>query len=175
MQFQALCIILSSPYWNSNSSYSPETAKFGFEFFDLELLPLTLTFCTNITSVNGDNSWKFHNDIVMGTQWKGCGGWTDWTIHTAAWPQLNIWSSSYRSLNIFFPWLWIFPVNAIVIKMMIKLNTWDSMCDEESGHYFADNIFNCIMLNRNPCILMKKFPGAASWSYNWQQVQCSRQ
>ena len=32
--------------------------------------PLTLTFCTDITFVIGNNSEKFHDDTVMGTQWK---------------------------------------------------------------------------------------------------------
>ena len=29
--------------------------------------PLTLTFCTDLTLVLGDNSWKFHDDTMMGT------------------------------------------------------------------------------------------------------------
>ena len=57
-QHQALCII-SLPYVNSNWSYGPETAKGGHDFCDLDLWPLTLTFCMDITFVNGNNSWKF--------------------------------------------------------------------------------------------------------------------
>ena len=63
---QALCII-SSPYMNSNWSYSPETAKLGFDPCDLDLWPLTLTFCMDIISVIGNHSWKFHDDKMMGT------------------------------------------------------------------------------------------------------------
>ena len=69
MLLQALCII-SSPCVNSNWSYGPETAKLGFDLCGLELLPLTLTFCMGNTSINGDNSWKFDDDMMKGTQWK---------------------------------------------------------------------------------------------------------
>ena len=56
MLHQALCII-SSTNLNSNWSYSPETEQLGFD----------LDFCTGITSVNGNNSWNFHDDSVRGT------------------------------------------------------------------------------------------------------------
>ena len=49
-QHQAFFII-SSSYVNSNWSYCPETAKLGFDPCDLELWPLTLTFCMDITFV----------------------------------------------------------------------------------------------------------------------------
>ena len=65
-QHQALCII-SSSYVNSNWSYSPETAKLGVDLCDLDLWPLTLTFCMDVTSVIGNNSWKFHDDTMMRT------------------------------------------------------------------------------------------------------------
>ena len=41
---------------NSNWSYSPETAKLGYDLCDLDLWPMTLTFCMDITSVIGNNS-----------------------------------------------------------------------------------------------------------------------
>ena len=47
-------------------TYSPKTAKLGFDLCDLNLWPLTLTFCMDITFVNGNNSWKFHNDTIRG-------------------------------------------------------------------------------------------------------------
>ena len=47
---QDLCII-SSPYINLNWSYGPQMPKWGFDFCDLDLWPLTLTFCMGITSV----------------------------------------------------------------------------------------------------------------------------
>ena len=34
---------------------------------DLDLSPLTLTFCMDLTLVIGNNSWKFHDDTMMGT------------------------------------------------------------------------------------------------------------
>ena len=52
MPHEALCTI-SSPYVNSNQSYSPKTAKLGFDLCDLDHWPLTFTFCMDITSVNG--------------------------------------------------------------------------------------------------------------------------
>ena len=36
---------------NSNWSYSPETAKLGYDLCGLDLWPMTLTFCMDITSV----------------------------------------------------------------------------------------------------------------------------
>ena len=54
-QQKAICIILSS-YVNSNCSYSPETVKLGCDLCDLDLWPLTLTFCMDLTLVLGDNS-----------------------------------------------------------------------------------------------------------------------
>ena len=44
---------MSSPYVNSNWSYGPEMAKLGFDLCDLDLWPLTLTFCMDVTFVNG--------------------------------------------------------------------------------------------------------------------------
>ena len=65
---------------------------------DLDLRPLTLTFCMTITVVIGNNSWKFDDDTMMGTLWKMCHGQTrqrrkdgrtENTIHGAAWSQLK--------------------------------------------------------------------------------------
>ena len=75
-QHQAFCII-SSTYVNSNWSYSPEMAKLGFDLCDLQLWLLTLTFCMDITFVNGNNSWKIHDDTMTGTLWKRCHRRTD--------------------------------------------------------------------------------------------------
>ena len=94
-QHQALCII-SLPYVNSNWSYGPETAKWGHDLCDLDLWPLTLTFC--IMSVNGNNSWKFQDGTMMGTEWKMCDRrsdertdrQTDRSVLRAAWSQLKI-------------------------------------------------------------------------------------
>ena len=68
---------------------------------DLDLWPLTLTFCMDITFDHGNNSWKFHDDTMMGTWWKRCDRRTDGrtdrqtdrrtenTICRAAWSQLK--------------------------------------------------------------------------------------
>ena len=45
---------------NSNWSYSAETAKWGHDFCDLDLWPLTLTFRMDIASVNGNNFHKIN-------------------------------------------------------------------------------------------------------------------
>ena len=39
--------------------------KLGCDLCDLDLWPLTLTFCMDLTL--GDNPWKFHDDTMMGT------------------------------------------------------------------------------------------------------------
>ena len=62
---------------NSNWSYSPETVKLGRDLCDLDLWPLTLTFCMDVTFVIGNNSCKFHDDTMMGTWWKRCDRRTD--------------------------------------------------------------------------------------------------
>ena len=54
-QHQAICII-SSSYVNSNRSYSSEMVKLGCDLCDLDLWPLTLTFCMDLTLVIGNNS-----------------------------------------------------------------------------------------------------------------------
>ena len=64
-------------HMNSNWSYSPETVKLGVDLCDLDLWPLTLIFCMDVTFVIGNNSWKFHDDTMMGTWWKMCDGRTD--------------------------------------------------------------------------------------------------
>ena len=75
-QHQALCII-SSSYVNSSWSYVPETATLGFDLCDLDLWPLTLIFCMDIIFVIGNNSWKFHDDAMVGIWSKGCDRQTD--------------------------------------------------------------------------------------------------
>ena len=44
---------------------------------DFVLWSLTWTFCTDITSVNANYSWKFRDDTMRGTLWKGCVWGTD--------------------------------------------------------------------------------------------------
>ena len=65
---------------DSNWSNGPETPKLGQNLF-WSLWPwlLTLTLCMNITSVSGNNSWKFHDDTMMRTQRKNVmDRQTDW-------------------------------------------------------------------------------------------------
>ena len=78
---------------NSNWSYSLETVKLGYDLCDLELWPLTLTYCMDLTLVISNNSRKFHDDMMMGTKSKRCDrqtdGQTENTICRAAWSQLK--------------------------------------------------------------------------------------
>ena len=63
-EHKAMCII-SSSYMNSNSSYGPETTKLGVDLCDLDLWrPFAWT---SLLSSPGNNSWKFHEDTMMGT------------------------------------------------------------------------------------------------------------
>ena len=62
-----LCALFHHHMQYSNSSYSPEMAKLGFDLCDLDRSPLTLTFSMDITSVIGNYSWKFHDDTMAGT------------------------------------------------------------------------------------------------------------
>ena len=52
-------------------------SKLGVDLCDLDLWPLTLTICMDITFDHGNNSWKFHDDTMMGTWWKRCDKRTD--------------------------------------------------------------------------------------------------
>ena len=36
----------------------------GYDLCDLDLWLMTLTFCMGITSVIGNNSWKFRDDTI---------------------------------------------------------------------------------------------------------------
>ena len=49
----------------SNWIYNPETAKLGYDHCDLDLWPMT--FCMDISSVIGNNSWKFRDDTMTRT------------------------------------------------------------------------------------------------------------
>ena len=64
---------------NSDWSYSPETAILGFDLYDLDLWPQTLTTCMDITF--GNNFWKFHDDTMAGTLWKRCDRQTERQTH----------------------------------------------------------------------------------------------
>ena len=89
-QHQAICII-SSSYVNSNWSYRPETVTLGCDLCDLDLWPLTLTFCMDITFVIGNNfmmiQWWEHSQ--KGVTDRQTDRRTDWTICGAAWSQLK--------------------------------------------------------------------------------------
>ena len=53
----------------------PNWGKICFDLCDLDIWPLTLTFSMNIPFVNGNNSWKFNDDLIKGTLWNGVTNW----------------------------------------------------------------------------------------------------
>ena len=55
-----LCASFHHDIW-IQTSYGPETAKLAVDLCDLDLSPLILTFCMDVTFVIGNNSWKFHD------------------------------------------------------------------------------------------------------------------
>ena len=59
--------IISSPYENSNWSYSPQMVKLGFDLCELHLWSLTLNFCMDITFVDGNYPRKFNDEKMTGT------------------------------------------------------------------------------------------------------------
>ena len=61
-QFVAICKFQSGSAVRKCSNWS----KICFDLCDLEHWPLTLIFCKDITFVNGNKSWKFHDDAVSG-------------------------------------------------------------------------------------------------------------
>ena len=89
-----LCAWFHCHMWIQTGVKSPETAKLGVDLCDLDLWPLILTFWMDIMFGHGNNSWKFHDDTMMGTWWQRCARQTDRrtenTICRAAWSQLKI-------------------------------------------------------------------------------------
>ena len=72
--------------------------------------PLTLTFCMDITSVNGNNAWKFQNDTMTSTLSKRCDGRTDrrtdgqtewiYSVLRAVWSQLKSFQFEFAGKSI---------------------------------------------------------------------------
>ena len=62
-----LCASFHPHMWNRSEVTVWKMVKLGFDLCDLDLWPLTLIFCMDITFVNGNNSWKFHEDTMRGT------------------------------------------------------------------------------------------------------------
>ena len=82
-----LCAWFHCHMWIQTGVKSPETAKLGVDLCDLDLWPLTLTFCMDITSYHGNNSWKFQDDTMMGTWWTRQ-IWGIWKLRPAYSPQM---------------------------------------------------------------------------------------
>ena len=99
-----LCVSFHSHWWIQTRVIIPKRpnwGKFCFDLCELDLWPLILTVCMDITWVNGNNSWKFHDDTMRGTLRKRrhrrtdgqtdgrTYGRTDWRVLRAAWSQLK--------------------------------------------------------------------------------------
>ena len=102
-----LCASFHSYWWIQTGVTVRKCPNWGnicFDLCDLDLWPLTLTFCMDITFVNGNNSWQFHDDTVTGTLfkkvWQTGGqtdrqmdgrteGWMERCVLRAAWSQLK--------------------------------------------------------------------------------------
>ena len=72
LRYSKLCASFRSHWWIQTGvtvRKRPIWVKFDDFFYlcDLELWPLTLTFCMDITSIIGNNSWKFRDDTMIGT------------------------------------------------------------------------------------------------------------
>ena len=67
--FQSGVTARKRPYWDN----------ICFDLCDLGLWPLTFTFCMDISCVNGNNSWNFHDhdDPMKRTLWQRCHRRTD--------------------------------------------------------------------------------------------------
>ena len=92
-QHQALCIT-SSSYVNSNWSYSLETAKLGYDFYDLDLWPWTFAWTSLLSLVITPENfvmirWWEHSQKGVMDRDRRTDRQTDRTIHRAAWSQLK--------------------------------------------------------------------------------------
>ena len=61
-----LCASFHHHMWIQTGVTVRKRDKLG-HLCDLDLRPLTLTFCMDITLVNGNHCWKFHDDTMTGT------------------------------------------------------------------------------------------------------------
>ena len=85
-------LLYAASYVNSNWSYNPETAKMDFDLCDLDLSPWPFAWTSLLSlAITSENFMMIrrgeHSERgVTGGQTDGQMGWT---IHRAAWSQLN--------------------------------------------------------------------------------------
>ena len=123
----------------------PKWGKICFDLCDIDLWPLTLNFCMDITFVNGNNSWKSHDDAMTATLWKGCHSWTDGKrCYWADWSQLKLltlkvwinWTSNpqlqypfiYRILHHFKTYLYIGRYGTGALCNLLNRSTDSFVC-----------------------------------------------
>ena len=93
-----LCASFHSNLWIQTGVTAPKFPnwdKISFYLCDLHLWPMTLTFCMEIPSKNGNNCWKFDDDTMRETLRKNVtdgqtDGSMDRSVLRAAWSQLKI-------------------------------------------------------------------------------------
>ena len=134
-------------------------------FWPLWPWPLTLIFCTDITSVNGNHFWKFHDDTLTWTLRKRCNRrtdeQTDRTVARAAWSQLKYWKNVFGLSISFQPNLAnLQPVTALIStergtngmdKLQYSLLTTNHKLQSLSG---LQRILPCIIyINMRGCTL----------------------
>ena len=61
------CTSFRHHIWIQTGVTVRKQANLGFDLCGLDLWPLTLTFCMDITFVNSNHSWKFHNNTMRVT------------------------------------------------------------------------------------------------------------
>ena len=81
LSYFKLCASFHNHWWIQTgvTVWQPQNwDKICFCLCDIDLWPLTLTFCMNITFVNGNNSLRCHDDTMRVTFWKRCHRRTGW-------------------------------------------------------------------------------------------------
>ena len=126
-------------------SYSPETNKLGFDLCDLDIWPMTGTFCMDITSVNGDSSWKFHDDTMMKHSRKGVtdvqtDGRSDWTNYRATSSQLKTIKWGKFNLNCFVTvrsWLVFEKARVYMVPTQLPVECYKRCCRRSGKEYLG--------------------------------------
>ena len=113
-----LCASSHSHWWNHTGVTiwkHPNWGKICFDLCDLDIWPLTS--CIDITFVNGNNSWKFHDDTMTGTLWKRCLQWKDrrmdCSVLRAAWLQLKIYICIFYHFSTL---RWCRPLKSLLVE-----------------------------------------------------------
>ena len=94
------CAYFHRHIWIQKGVVARKRLKLGFDLCDLDLWPLGLTFCMDITSTDGNIFWQFHDDRLSVTDGR-TDRQADWNIDRAVYWQLHAWNKSIHLLEIF--------------------------------------------------------------------------